>query len=323
MKFFCVFFMMLLMILSLSFILSHGTRDTGFKVDGGKSITIDVWEPCKVVENTIAQDQFVSTRTEEEWSSFITNTPSGISLDECTTCGDGTCDSGETTANCCKDCGTKCGDGVCNCGETKDSCPKDCEIVAYCGDGSCNGGETTANCCIDCGTKCGDGKCNCGETQSTCCKDCGCPSGYTCINNKCERNAYCGDGSCNGGETQSSCPEDCCDNCECCQLSGCSTCDCSCRKAFGECYTGYCAYPSSNDPRKCCSCYVIYDCGDGMCCGYEDRGGTCLADCGYCGDGYCYIDETQASCPEDCGYCGDGICQPEDPDGCEDCMWIT
>jgi hypothetical protein len=86
MKFFCVFFMMLLMILSLSFILSHGTRDTGFKVDGGKSITIDVWEPCKVVENTIAQDQFVSTKTSGEWSSFINNKPYGISLSKCTYC---------------------------------------------------------------------------------------------------------------------------------------------------------------------------------------------------------------------------------------------
>jgi len=43
---------------------------------------------------------------------------------------------------------------------------KDCESKASCGDGNCDVNE--------------------GETPKTCCKDCGCPTGYSCVDNKCE-----------------------------------------------------------------------------------------------------------------------------------------
>jgi len=48
-------------------------------------------------------------------------------------------------------------------------------------------GENILNCPEDCGGKpnCGNKICEIGETQENCCKDCGCPSGYTCIENKC------------------------------------------------------------------------------------------------------------------------------------------
>jgi hypothetical protein len=34
---------------------------------------------------------------------------------------------------------------------------------------------------------CGNRICELGETQENCCKDCGCPSGYSCIENKCTK----------------------------------------------------------------------------------------------------------------------------------------
>jgi hypothetical protein len=48
-------------------------------------------------------------------------------------------------------------------------------------------GENSVNCPEDCKPKtvCGNKICEVGETKENCCKDCGCPSGYTCIENKC------------------------------------------------------------------------------------------------------------------------------------------
>jgi len=99
------------------------------------------------------------------------------------TCGDGSCNGGETCASCSTDCGTCgpiCGDGSCNGGETCSSCANDCGVCGpACGDGTCNGGETCGSCSQDCGTcapYCGDGSCNGSETCNSCASDCGaCP----------------------------------------------------------------------------------------------------------------------------------------------------
>jgi hypothetical protein len=69
-----------------------------------------------------------------------------------------------------------CGDGTCNDGETPSSCPADC----HCGDGVCNGGETCSSCASDCGSCCGDGVCNHGETCGSCANDCGACVQTTC-----------------------------------------------------------------------------------------------------------------------------------------------
>jgi len=66
-----------------------------------------------------------------------------------TSCGNGTCDPGETTTSCSADCtAPACGDGTCHDPETIASCPADCHPV--CGDAACDPGETTASCPADC-----------------------------------------------------------------------------------------------------------------------------------------------------------------------------
>jgi len=65
-------------------------------------------------------------------------------------CGDGLCESGETSAGCSVDC-NPCGDGVCDAGigETPATCHTDCE-GPFCGDGTCNVGENALSCLQDC-----------------------------------------------------------------------------------------------------------------------------------------------------------------------------
>jgi hypothetical protein len=119
-----------------------------------------------------------------------------------TSCGDGTCNFGETCSTCPGDCGVcppVCGDGACNGTETCSTCPGDCGVCPpVCGDGVCNGTETCITCPGDCACpSCGDGTCNGTESCNSCPGDCGaCPP-------------VCGDGTCNGTENCSSCPGDC------------------------------------------------------------------------------------------------------------------
>ena len=72
--------------------------------------------------------------------------------DDATTCGNWTCDMGETSTSCPGDCSPGCGDGACS-GETCGSCPTDCGECpdVYCGDSFCNGTETCSTCEMDCG----------------------------------------------------------------------------------------------------------------------------------------------------------------------------
>lgn len=78
----------------------------------------------------------------------------------CGTCGNGVCEaaSGEMCTLCGVDCGDRtveCGNGECQSGETTLNCYADCGPnrgpAAPCGDGACTGGETTATCPADCG----------------------------------------------------------------------------------------------------------------------------------------------------------------------------
>ena len=81
----------------------------------------------------------------------------------CPVCGDGNCDSGETSENCPADCGApppppppppaECPNGTCNvAGGECTTCPADCNVAACCGNGLCDVavGETNGNCPADC-----------------------------------------------------------------------------------------------------------------------------------------------------------------------------
>jgi hypothetical protein len=103
-------------------------------------------------------------------------------------CGNGTCDFGESIGNCVADC-SLCGDHFCSGPESVTDCPQDCSV---CGDGLCTGTETIASCVGDC-TTCGDGQCTGDETLANCPADC----------------SICGDGMCTGAETAVSCVADC------------------------------------------------------------------------------------------------------------------
>ncbi len=76
---------------------------------------------------------------------------------------------GETALNCPTDCGIgylTCGNGTCDAGETHSTCPQDCR----CGDEFCGYGENTTNCSTDC--YCGNNRCDTGENRLNCSKDC-------------------------------------------------------------------------------------------------------------------------------------------------------
>ncbi len=123
-------------------------------------------------------------------------------------CGNGACESGESSVNCCDDCGC----------QTGYSCVSNsCEQDSVCGDGVCSGDESSDNCCEDCECNagfycdetcktqfqfapmefqfvlidlCGNGVCGDSEDSTTCCTDCGCPITHHCEENVCVEGMY-------------------------------------------------------------------------------------------------------------------------------------
>ena len=78
-----------------------------------------------------------------------------------------------------------CGNGTCETGETNASCPSDCPATSTCGDGTCDSGETNATCPSDCPATSSDPGCaiktsNGGYPSSICQATlCGTQSGAT------------------------------------------------------------------------------------------------------------------------------------------------
>jgi hypothetical protein len=206
-------------------------------------------------------------------------------------CGNGTCDPGETCNNCPIDCGfcSTCGNGVCDPGETCLGCPQDCGSCPTCGDGVCESAtENCVNCPQDCGvcSTCGNGTCDKDESCENCPQDCG----------KCKG---CGDGICNeDNKTCISCPEDCgvcsvCGNGKCeAPYETCTNCpqDCgmcpvlSCFKAF-TCAIG-CIDLMMTPPSVSVSCLancVAEGCADTQF--FFDQAFNCVIDAALFGDG--------------------------------------
>ena len=168
------------------------------------------------------------------------------------TCGNGICESNETSVSCPSDCTivSGCGNGVCDAGETSQTCPSDCAVASTCGNGVCDEGETYATCSLDCsrGAVCGDNVCDEGESTQTCPSDC-------------PRVVRCGDGVCDSSENRQTCPTDCAPVC-----------------GDGLCEGG--EYPD-NCPDDCATITdTEYEaiCGDGVC--DDEEKTSCPADCG-------------------------------------------
>lgn len=68
-----------------------------------------------------------------------------------------------------------CGDGTCDLGESCASCESDCNVCPdVCGDGQCTANESCGSCEADCGICCGNGTCDAtaGEDWAVCWRDC-------------------------------------------------------------------------------------------------------------------------------------------------------
>jgi hypothetical protein len=72
--------------------------------------------------------------------------------------------------------GATCGDGTCNAGETTQTCAVDCPAPICNVNGTCDGAETPQNCAADCPPPAAcntDGVCDANEMYATCMTDCG------------------------------------------------------------------------------------------------------------------------------------------------------
>lgn len=109
--------------------------------------------------NSCAWPQYNGVPVSCSTNTYCLSTGQGVFCDGgvtvlCSACGNGTCESGESSSNCLADCSV-CGDGQCTGSENGYSCPSDCTV---CGDGICQSGEE-GWCTNDCST-CGDGLCS-------------------------------------------------------------------------------------------------------------------------------------------------------------------
>lgn len=59
------------------------TVSTGYRVNNGNTARVDAWGKCRDVTNSSGADHFLATKTQGEWWSFLTNTPTGLSSSIC------------------------------------------------------------------------------------------------------------------------------------------------------------------------------------------------------------------------------------------------
>ena len=236
-----------------------------------------------------------------------------------------------------------CGDGKCDTGETTTSCPADCKPATKCGDAKCDPGETTTNCPADCATtsgNCGDLTCTSPENSGTCPLDCD-PNAQQmvgCATEMCssQTTACAADKACLGalncvfkcGGPSSSCLSQCASalpsatqsvfmTLVSCVQSKCSSTGAVCGN--GSCESGE---TTTSCPSDCKSGPM---CGNGSCESGETPS-SCPSDCQsgpVCGNGSCESGETSTSCPSDCkatATCGDGVCAAGEQNSCaKDC----
>lgn len=221
------------------------------------------------------------------------------------TCGNGTCDSEETSYNCASDCplqydngyacesASQCKNGYC----VHDKCRSS---ATFCGDYYCEGTETCDNCYSDCMSSC---KYDDGTGCSTADK---CKGGY-CVHGVCRSSSsYCGDKYCDTDlESCYYCSADC-GACPVVKKENGQSC-----KEHSECKNGYCVH------GYCRSDYVY--CGDTFC-DSEESCSNCYTDCGYCENPKKSIGSTCSSYEEcETGYCSYGYCEKKRKANGESC----
>ena len=208
----------------------------------------------------------------------------------------------------CKDPSVTCGNGTCESGETCQTCKKDCGACGTCGNNTCEYGENCESCTQDCGTcapectpkssgtpgapgcgGCGCEKCVC-DDDPYCCStawDSSCVSQCNDCGGNCPSPNYCGDGDCSYDEGDT--PEDCPNDCTPYSFCGDGLCD---TDDYEDCE--YC-------PEDCGFCgeeVVAESCGNGTCSAeWGESCGTCTQDCGKCDDCSIYVAKTGPGCP--------------------------
>lgn len=173
-----------------------------------------------------------------------------------------------------------CGDGVCQSNESSTTCCTDCGCT---GGLVCQGGTCVAHAPHD---TCGDGVCGSSETQATCCSDCGCPGGETCSGGQCI-------GSCAATSTSCSVQNDCCNYRAgtglCVNFGSGGVCADSCH-ANSDCASG-CCQPTSSGHQVCspagscisqplgAACTTNSECTSGLCVNGGSGQGWCSERC--------------------------------------------
>ena len=260
-----------------------------------------------------------------------------------TICGNGTCETGETSTNCSADCKqstAQCGNGVCESGETSSSCAADCKTssTACDSDGVCESGESSGSCPSDCSTYGGNGTMNCGtgwtysSTFNSCVRD-----GVTCSNPTACSECPSGSGTSGSKWCQmdnDGCPTGCQENTwdtgGCGSYSSKSGCEavsnCYWKESTGD-WSSYCYYQTyvCDYDAVCESGESATQCGDcssgsGSGSGNWSGGSSCN------NNGTCETGETNQGCSSDCTFgvnntCGNGTCEAgEDTGNCSpDC----
>jgi hypothetical protein len=83
---------LLVMVLYSPVVFAINTVAEGYQVNNNGTVTIDAHSTCREVSNTSGTSQFVATKTSTEWTSFLSNLPTGLSAATCS--GAGSCGAG-------------------------------------------------------------------------------------------------------------------------------------------------------------------------------------------------------------------------------------